>query len=195
MTYPCCLGDQYTSLGTKLWHPKNTFQVCFFPLYFIKKYADVAINDFTKHLLKELFWNGLEGNNADKKKNKKKICQNKREIVCLQKCFHSFRYIIDHIDVSFFFLNSLLVRSHSTCSHSLNDANSLHYFMWFLLYTVLAASFHLRLLCSSHKFITIKIFSLNVWIFKNFCRRVLHNAFVDSMHLSVCQKKSGYVTV
>ena len=31
-------------------HPKNTFQVLFFQLYFNKKYVEVAINDFTMHL-------------------------------------------------------------------------------------------------------------------------------------------------
>ena len=39
-----------------VWQPnsgaqKNTFQVFFFQLYFIKKYVDVAINDFTKYLI------------------------------------------------------------------------------------------------------------------------------------------------
>ena len=30
----------------KLWHPKNTFQVLFFQLYFNKKYVEVAIIDY-----------------------------------------------------------------------------------------------------------------------------------------------------
>ena len=38
-------------LSSKLWRPKITFQIFFFPLYFIKKYVYVAINDFAKHLI------------------------------------------------------------------------------------------------------------------------------------------------
>ena len=47
----------------------------------------------------------------------------------LQKSFHSSKNVIEHINVCFFFLISLW-----TCSHSLNKVNSLHCFMWFLLY-------------------------------------------------------------
>ena len=35
----------------KLWHPKNPFQDLFFQLHFNKKYVEVAINDFTMHLV------------------------------------------------------------------------------------------------------------------------------------------------
>ena len=49
----------------KLWHPKNTFQIFFFWLYFKKKFAEVVINDFTTHLL---FRNDLEDKNADRRK-------------------------------------------------------------------------------------------------------------------------------
>ena len=36
---------------SKLWHPKSTFQVLLFQLYFNKKYVEVAINDFTMYLI------------------------------------------------------------------------------------------------------------------------------------------------
>ena len=47
-----------------LWLPKITFQVFFIQLYFNKKYVEVAINDFTMHLI---FWNDLEYRIADRK--------------------------------------------------------------------------------------------------------------------------------
>ena len=37
--------------ATNLWLPKSTFQVFFFQLYFNKKYVEVAISDFTMHLI------------------------------------------------------------------------------------------------------------------------------------------------
>ena len=85
----------------------------FFQLYFIKKYIDIAINDFTKHLI-------IIQMHIEEKKIEKKICQSKRRNY-LQKCFISFTYIMNHANACFFFLNSLCA-----CSHSLNDANSLH---------------------------------------------------------------------
>ena len=85
----------------------------FFQLYFIKKYIDIAINDFTKHLI-------IIRMHIEEKKIEKKICQSKRRNY-LQKCFISVTYIMNHANACFFFLNSLCA-----CSHSLNDANSLH---------------------------------------------------------------------
>ena len=49
--YPGRLRDRYTGLGAQTLARKKTLQVFFFQLYFIKKYVDVAINDFTKHLI------------------------------------------------------------------------------------------------------------------------------------------------
>ena len=49
--YPGRLRDRYTGLGAQTLARKKTLQVFFFQLYFIKKYIDVAINDFTKHLI------------------------------------------------------------------------------------------------------------------------------------------------
>ena len=47
-------ADWETSIpvwAPKLWHPKNTFYVFFFQLYFNKKYVEVAINYFTMNLI------------------------------------------------------------------------------------------------------------------------------------------------
>ena len=49
MTYSGCLGDWYIVLGAQTLAPKQTFQVFFFQLYFIQKYVEVAISDFTVH--------------------------------------------------------------------------------------------------------------------------------------------------
>ena len=64
--------------------------------------------------------------------------------------------VTDHKNVCFFFLISL-----RACSKSLNDVNSLHYFVWFLLLTT---SFQFRFLCRSHKVTAIQILFLNIWI-------------------------------
>ena len=78
-----------------------------------------------------------------------------------QKHFHLFKFVKDHANVRFSFLTSL-----QTCSHS----SVLH-----------IASFKLRLLRSSHKFVAIQILYLNIWIFKNhswqivFCNENLNN--------------------
>ena len=65
----------------------------------------------------------------EKKKMRQRHWSKRRN--CQQKCFHSFSYVIDHTSIHFFFY-----------------VNSLHCFVWFLL--LLAASFELRLLHSSH---------------------------------------------
>ena len=91
----------------KLWHPKNTFQVLLFQLYFNKKYVEVPITHFTMHLIISKWL-------------RRKKCQSKRR-TCLWKCFHLFKYTKDYKNVCFFFLVSL-----QTFSKSLNDVNSLH---------------------------------------------------------------------
>ena len=64
-------------------------------------------------------------------KNETKRHRSKRRN-CLRKCFHSFKHVIDHVNICF-----ILLISFQTCSHSLNNANSLHCFTWFLLYYLL----------------------------------------------------------
>ena len=71
-----CLRDQCTSLGVcKLWHPKKSFQVFFFQLYFNKKYLEVVINDFTMHLsiLKWLRKQKIQTREKQQDKKKKKV--------------------------------------------------------------------------------------------------------------------------
>ena len=86
----------------KLWHPKNTFQIFFFQLYFNKKYFEVAINDFTMHLIISKWlriqkWKTMRQRGWSKSRN------------CQQKCFHAFNYVIDHVSIHFFFyVDSLL---------------------------------------------------------------------------------------
>ena len=69
-----CLRDHCTGLGVcKLWHPKKSFQVFFFQLYFNKKYLEVVINDFTMHLsiLKWLRKQKIQTEEKNKTKKKK----------------------------------------------------------------------------------------------------------------------------
>ena len=60
---------------------------------------------------------------------------------CQQKCFHSFNYIIDHTSISFFFC-----------------INSLHCFVWFLLYYLL------HLLSSDHFAALKSLYKIFIWI-------------------------------
>ena len=64
----------------KLWSPKNTFKVFFFQLYFIKKYIDVAISDFTKYLI-ILQWLGRKKYRQKRKTTRKKDVKAKEAIV------------------------------------------------------------------------------------------------------------------
>ena len=73
----------------------------------------------------------------------------------LQKCFHLFKYIIDHENVLTFFMIFL-----RTYSKSLNDVNSLHC-LCVIPSVLLAVSLHLRAL---HRFIAIQILFMNIWI-------------------------------
>ena len=88
----------------------------------------------------------------------------------VQKCFHLFKYVKDHKNVRAFFLISL-----RTCSKSLNDVNSLHYFaLWFLLYYLLYF-FQLRVRRRSHWFIAMRILFMNIWILWKFPMRKKNN--------------------
>ena len=83
----------------KLWHPK-TLQVFFFQLYFNKKCIELAINDLTMHLIISKW---LRNKNVDRREgqwDKKRLKQRRN---CLGKCAFSFKYMIDHANVSFFF--------------------------------------------------------------------------------------------
>ena len=115
----------------KLWHPKNTFQVLFFQLYFNKKCWN---NEQWFQNASNYLKMALKDKNTESRKTERKRRPNERRN-CLWKCFHLSKYVIHHENVRFFFLISL-----RTCSKSLNDVNSFHYFVWFLLYCLLHLS-------------------------------------------------------
>ena len=76
---------------SKLWRPKNNFQVFFFRLYFFKKYVEVAINDFTMYLIISK-WLKMQKCRHKRKKMRQRCWSERRN--CQQKCFHSFNYVI-----------------------------------------------------------------------------------------------------
>ena len=84
----------------KLWRPKSTFKVFFFQLYF-NRYVEVAINDFTMHLIISK-WLRRQKMQTEEKNNETIRGRNEKRN-CLQKCSHSFEYVIDHANVRFFF--------------------------------------------------------------------------------------------
>ena len=94
----------------KLWHPKN-FQVFSFQLYFNKS------SNHLFHSTSNSLEMALKTKMQKEEKNETKTCQSKWRN-CLQKCFHLFKYVIDHANVHFFFLISL-----QTYSQPLNNMN------------------------------------------------------------------------
>ena len=85
------LGDLYTGLVAQTLAPKKHFSsFVFFQLYFNKRYAEVAINDFVMHLIK-LFRNDLEDKDADGRKNNETKTYGSEKRYCLRKCFHLFK--------------------------------------------------------------------------------------------------------
>ena len=97
----------------KLWHAKNTFQVFFFSVVFQQKLHWCSDQWF--HKASNYFKMVNKTNIHTEEKNNETRRQSKRRN-CLQKCFHSFKYVIDHANVCFFFLNSL-----QDCLHSLKE--------------------------------------------------------------------------
>ena len=99
MTYSGRLGDWYIGLGAPTLVAKKHFSRFLFQLYFNKKYVEVAINDFTMHLIISKLLR------RQKFRQKRKIMR--RGTIergnCLQKCFHLLKYIIDTANVCFFF--------------------------------------------------------------------------------------------
>ena len=75
---------------------KMHFSSFLFQLQFNKKYVKVAINDFTMHrtILKRL--------RRQKCKQKRKIMRPEEVEANEEKCFHSFKYEIDHTNARFF---------------------------------------------------------------------------------------------
>ena len=123
VTYPGRLGGQYTGLSAQKSH---------FSVVFHEEYVAVMINDFTKHLIFSRRLRRQKCRREREEKNKEKNRRRSERRNYIEKCSHSFKYIIDHPNVRFFFLNSLWA-----CTHSLNDLNSSQCVVWFLLYYLL----------------------------------------------------------
>ena len=87
----------------------------------------------------------LEFKNADRKQNETKKSKRKKKLL-MKECFHSVNCIKDYTIICFFFyVNRLLL---------------------VVSFVLLAASFKLRLLHSSHKLIAIQFFYFNILMFK-----------------------------
>ena len=106
MTYPGRLGAQTLSLQKH------------FLSFLFSVVLKLKIHPCSNHW----FHKACEMAEKTKMKTDKKHYETKRRLSkmtnCLRKCFHSFKYVIDHSNVRFFFLTSL-----QTCSHSLNKVN------------------------------------------------------------------------
>ena len=105
----------------KLWLPKNT-QGFFFQLLSNKKMLNS--NQWFYNLIISKFLIRQKCRQKRKTKTKGRWSKGRNYP---QKCFHSSNYVIDLANVYFFFLISLLTRS-----HLLNDVLSLHCVIWFL---------------------------------------------------------------
>ena len=101
-----CLGDRYTGSDAQALVSKKSFSSFLFQLYFNKKQVEVAINDFTMHLIISKWFRIQKC--RQKRKTVRKSGRNERRN-CQRKCFDSFNYVIDHVSIHFFFyVNSLL---------------------------------------------------------------------------------------
>ena len=135
---------------------------------------EAAIIDFTMHLTISKWLRRQKTKMLTDEENNKINWGGSKKRNCQQKCFHSSKYVIGPADVRFFFLNSLW-----TCSHSLNDTNSLECFVQFFLYYLLHlfSSDRLAALTSLWPY---KFF---IWIYEFFKshpqRRVFCNAGIE----------------
>ena len=112
-TYSGRLGDRYTSLGAQALAPKKVFQVFFFSYISTKKYVEVAINDFTMHLIISK-WFRIQKCRQKRKEMRPRGRKERRN--CQRTCFYSFGYVIDHVSIHFFLcVNSLLCFVCSFC--------------------------------------------------------------------------------
>ena len=144
----------------KFWRPKNTFQVSFSKLYFNKKHVEIQISDFTMHLIISK-WLRIPKCRQKKKTMRQRGWSERRN--CQGKCFHSFSYIIDHKSICFFYVNSL------------------HCFVWFLLY-------YLQHRLSSERFAALtrlQPYTFFIWIYEFFKnqpqRRVFRNVRLSNL--------------
>ena len=89
VTHPGRLGDRYTGLGAQTLAPKkHVLGFLFSVVFYLKKYVEVVLSDFTMHLiiskwLRRQKW----GQKREKMKSKETVC------------FHSFKYVIDHANI------------------------------------------------------------------------------------------------
>ena len=142
VTYSGCLGDRYTSLGPQTLVPKKHFSNFLFSVV-LQQYVEVAINDFTMHLI-ILKWLKIQNYRQKRKTMRQRGWSERR--YCQWKHFHSFNYIIHHASIWIFF-----------------NVNSFHC-LWFLLYYLLhlSSSDHFAALTSLQPY---KFF---IWIYEFF---------------------------
>ena len=114
----CETGSGAFTLAPKK-HSKVSFSSCF-----PTRKCWIAITDFTIYLIISKFFRRQKCRQKRKTKTKGRWSEGRNYP---RKCFHSSNYVIDHANVHFFFLISLLTRS-----HLLNDVLSLHCVIWFL---------------------------------------------------------------
>ena len=97
MTYARHLGEWYNGLGAL--DPRKQFSSFLF-LYFNKKYVEVAISDSQCifFILEQ-----LRRQCKTEEKNNEIIRGKSERTHCLGKCFHSFKHVIDHTNLHFFF--------------------------------------------------------------------------------------------
>ena len=118
VTYSGRLGDRYTGLGTQNLVRKNQFSSFLLSVEFQqKKCVEVAINDFTMHLIVSK-WLIMQKRRQKRKTMRERGWSERRN--CQKKYFDPFNYVADHANICFFL-----------------NVNSLHCFFWFDLYYLL----------------------------------------------------------
>ena len=112
-TYSGRLGDRYTGLCAQTLASKKSFSSFLFQLYFNKKQVEVAINDFTMHLIISK-WLTIQ-RCWQKRKTMRQRGRNEEETVNENVLIH-LTYVVDHASVHFFFyVKSLLCFVCSFC--------------------------------------------------------------------------------
>ena len=83
-------------------YPLELFSSFVFQLYSNKKYVEVAIKDFTMHLIISKW---IRKQNCKHKINYETKRRESDRKNCRRKCFHLFKYVIDHGKSSLFLLD------------------------------------------------------------------------------------------
>ena len=106
VTYSGRLGDRYTGLGAQTLTPKRYFSSFHFSGVFQQKIRWSGDQLFFKMNLIISKWLRME-KCRQKRKTMRQRDRSERRIY-LRKCFHSFKYVMDHPSICFFFyVNSL----------------------------------------------------------------------------------------